>query len=506
MRTRTHQFLTRRLLPVVAATGLLLTMSPAADAESLGPDIADHVTTAGRWLIDQSGRVLVIHGENVVDKTAPYTPQHYGFDADHARFLRDHQFNGVRLGLIWEAVEPAPGVFDDHYLDSIADTITLLADHGIHTLVEFHQDRWGSALGGEGAPAWATLTEGRPDFTGSIYTAQFSPAVYQAFSNFFANSAAADGRGLLDHFTDSWTHTVRHLRDTPGIIGYGILNEPSRGFFQELCAPGTPDCPPPSPQQRLRDFDDRIETAIRTLDARTPILESGYVTDAVGAVDHALTAPDPATVYSYNSYALPCSLGVPVPIQACGSFYDDTARAAREIMDTQHRPAILTEFGATANPEILRYQTNLADTDMTSWFHWNYGGNDPSTTAASPEIEGIITDARKPPVPGNINQANLDALVRPYPQRVSGTPTSWHYDLDTGRFTFTYTVHRADGTGDFGPGAITTIALPSSVYPDGAQIQVSGGRVVRTDNGRVGISADANAQTISVEVVRRGRL
>jgi len=58
-------------------------------------------------------------------------------------------------GVIWAGVEPEPGVFDTAYIDSIQQTVQTLADHGIYTILDFHQDEYSSAYGGEGAPAWA---------------------------------------------------------------------------------------------------------------------------------------------------------------------------------------------------------------------------------------------------------------------------------------------------------------------------------------------------------------
>ena len=42
----------------------------------------------GRWITDRSGRVVILHGFNMVYKVAPYAPDAIGFGADDARFLR----------------------------------------------------------------------------------------------------------------------------------------------------------------------------------------------------------------------------------------------------------------------------------------------------------------------------------------------------------------------------------------------------------------------------------
>src|SRR5262249_33970080 len=59
---------------------------------------------AGQWLTDSTGRVVILHGVNMVAKRPPYVPAAVGFDADDAQFLAQHGFRAVRLGVIWKAI------------------------------------------------------------------------------------------------------------------------------------------------------------------------------------------------------------------------------------------------------------------------------------------------------------------------------------------------------------------------------------------------------------------
>ena len=93
---------------------------------------------------DAQSRHLTMHGVNVVYKIAPYIPEEDKFDgqnsltdADIAN-LAKWGFNMVRLGVMWEAVEKAPGVYDDKYLNEIDQLITKLGKAGIYTLVDAH--------------------------------------------------------------------------------------------------------------------------------------------------------------------------------------------------------------------------------------------------------------------------------------------------------------------------------------------------------------------------------
>ena len=48
--------------------------------------------------------------------------------------------NFVRLGVMWEAVERSPGVYDVDYLNKVNTLIDKLGKRGIYTLVDAHQD------------------------------------------------------------------------------------------------------------------------------------------------------------------------------------------------------------------------------------------------------------------------------------------------------------------------------------------------------------------------------
>src|SRR6267378_3291106 len=85
---------------------------------------------AGRFITDAKGRVFTSHGVNLVYKLAPYEPSVTGFGEDDAAFLAREGFNSVRLGVIYKAVEPQPGAYDDMYLAKIAETASLLEKHG----------------------------------------------------------------------------------------------------------------------------------------------------------------------------------------------------------------------------------------------------------------------------------------------------------------------------------------------------------------------------------------
>ena len=52
--------------------------------------------------------------------------------------MYDLGFNVVRLGIIWEAVETAPGVYNHTYLNEIEQVVNLLSQKGIYTIIDSH--------------------------------------------------------------------------------------------------------------------------------------------------------------------------------------------------------------------------------------------------------------------------------------------------------------------------------------------------------------------------------
>ena len=103
----------------------------------------------------------------------------------------------VRVGIIYKAVEPQPGVYDDAYLDRIADTVATLGRHGIVSLLDFHQDLYNERFQGEGWPDWAVLDDGLPAEPKSGFPANYlvMPALQRAFDNFWANAAGPAASG-----------------------------------------------------------------------------------------------------------------------------------------------------------------------------------------------------------------------------------------------------------------------------------------------------------------------
>jgi endoglycosylceramidase len=244
---------------------LVLSLLAAATPSTAAP--REPLANEGRWIVDAQGRVILLHGFNMVTKKPPYFARGLGFGTDDARFLRRHGFNTVRLGVIYTAVEPAPGRYDDAYLDQIAREVRLLARHGLFVLLDFHQDMYNRRFEGGGFPDWAVQDDGLPaePKRGFPFNYWFMPALLRAYDNFWENSPGPGGVGLQDRYAAAWRHVARRMRGLDGLLGYDIMNEPAPGSRLDCTSwAGCPDFD----RGPLTAFNRRVFRAIRQVDRR----------------------------------------------------------------------------------------------------------------------------------------------------------------------------------------------------------------------------------------------
>lgn len=203
-------------------------------------------------IIDDQQRTVLLRGVNL-NSLGDY----YQANADAPTVIPSNEadfeamarlgFNVVRLILSWSALEPERGVIDEAYLARIKTFVGYAKQQGLYTVLDMHQDAWGKyiasdgseqcgffqpSIGWDGAPQWATLTEGTSTcrFPGIRET---SPAVARAFENFWRNRD-----GIEDELISVWARLATEFAAEPAIAGYDLLNEPnfgeSVGFSQTL--------------------------------------------------------------------------------------------------------------------------------------------------------------------------------------------------------------------------------------------------------------------------------
>ncbi|HWV83919.1 MAG TPA: cellulase family glycosylhydrolase [Capillimicrobium sp.] len=471
----------RRLLIAVAAV-LALGAPPALAAPAFP------LEGSGRWLVDAQGRTVILHGVNMVAKRPPYAPDALGFGADDARFLAANGFNTVRLGVIYAAVEPQPGIYDDAYLDRIERTVDQLGREGIAVLLDFHQDLYSERFQGEGWPDWAVIDDGLPAEPRNGFPANYvgMPALNRAFDRFWENAPGPGGVGLQDRYAAAWRHVAARFGDHPAMLGYDVLNEPWPGSAWQSCAQAD-GCP--AFDAVLGAFYDRVTAAIRTVDPTTLVFYSPNVLGNAGVRSHLPARADRHTALSFHDY---CA----ADLETCRPIDDQVFRFAAGLAARSDDPLLLTEFGATDDAAVLDDMADRADRFMVGWQEWHYCGCDDPTTTGPGDEQALVLDPARPPRGANLKQPTLDTLARAYPQVVAGTPIAYGFDRATRRMTLRYRPARG----------VTEIATPRRQYPRGYRVTVRGARVRSRANANVlRLVARPRAREVRVSVTPRRR-
>src|SRR5699024_5808762 len=205
----------------------------AAGRPRVGGDTGMTMSTEGPALVDEHGRQRILHGINLVEKGSRGAAEPSAFrgrwtTADIAQ-LREIGLDSVRLGVLWAAVEPAPGEYCEEHLRWLGAQLDQLHAAGLAVILDGHQDLF-SQLFGDGAPAWATLTQ-QPFEETALWSDAYlsSPAVHEALDAFWADAPAADGVGIRTRYVAMWAMLAERLGTHPAVIGYDVLNEPTPG-------------------------------------------------------------------------------------------------------------------------------------------------------------------------------------------------------------------------------------------------------------------------------------
>ncbi|NLA35413.1 MAG: glycoside hydrolase family 5 protein [Actinobacteria bacterium] len=197
--------------------------------------------TSGTRIVDTSGRDVLLRGANVnslgeywqglpeVPATIPMTDEDWDLMASHG-------FSVIRLLITWSRVEPERGQIDQAYLDEIEEMVEAAAAHGIYSVIDMHQDAYSAfiytsdanecmrgtspAKGWDGAPEWATLTDGLSTCL-ERGDRNSSQAVEAAWNHFYGNTD-----GIRDHFVAAWASVAERFAGRPEVAGFDLLNEP----------------------------------------------------------------------------------------------------------------------------------------------------------------------------------------------------------------------------------------------------------------------------------------
>ena len=105
-------------------------------------------------LIDEYGRYRIFHGFNDVQKGFPWYPKDM-LNTTRIQLLQDLGMNAVRLGMMWSGAQPSMNEWNTSYYSTMSSIVDSLAQHGIYSLLDMHQDGMSSKFClYDGLPLW----------------------------------------------------------------------------------------------------------------------------------------------------------------------------------------------------------------------------------------------------------------------------------------------------------------------------------------------------------------
>ena len=417
---------------LIAATGC---SSPA------GPECTGAWHVCGRQLRDADGRSAVLRGANLSGhhKWAPYVSFHQ--PEDYVRLRADWGLNSIRFLMVWAAIEPEPGVYDEAYLDEVALRLQWAREAGLLVVLDMHQDLYGEGfIGGDGAPPWTCDAAHYDAFVprDPWFLGYQDENVIACVDGFWTSEA------LQASYAAAWRHVAARFAAEPAVIGFDVMNEPHWGSYSIWSFEA----------DRLQPLHERVVAEVR---AEAPgwiaFLEPSASRN--GGFPTGLATPlPPDIVYAPHSYDFDAESGDGFDPARRQPLIDNAAALADEAV-LLGAALWVGEYGGQADhPGIAEYmdaQYDAFGAVAASSAYWDYdrGGY------------GLL-DAD-----GNEQTELLDVIARPYPERVAGDPLSWSFDEATSTFEFSYT---PDPSID----APTEIAVPARAYPAGFAVSCGG--------------------------------
>lgn len=393
------------------------------------------------FLHDEAGRALILRGVNLsgAQKTAPYlddkTP------ADYARVRTEWGFNSIRFLMTWAAVEPQPGVYNDAYLDAVAERLGWAEQAGLSVVLDMHEDIYGEGFGFDGAPRWtcdearyAAFVPKEPWFINAT-----DPNVIACVDGFFESAE------LREHFVAAWRHVAERLAARRAVIGFDVLNEPNWGSYPIF--EFEPD--------RLAPLYEDVVLAVREVAPTWVAFLEPSASRNLGIATALPRASFADVMYAPHSYDAMAESGAGFDPARRHAILDNLVELAQEAKQLD-AGLWIGEYGGNADHAgIVDYMTaqyDAAGAVAAGTMYWAYDKSD-GYALLDPD--------------GNEKPALLGAVVRPYPERVAGVPIAYGFDAATSTFTTSYTPDR-------GVTAPTVIVVPARLYPNGYTVECDG--------------------------------
>ena len=179
--------LARHLALILCRDALFAAGASSDSGLAAPPDVQPRaLLSQGRHFVDPAtGKPVQLRGGDVVMKGSPWIPltttieqpqdapvqgvsmglhcddrwfSNYTcttFSAEDAKHFKSKGWNFVRLGVVWAGGQPTPEPrLDADFETRLHAFLDLCHEHGIHVLLDVHEDSVGAATCGEGVPQW----------------------------------------------------------------------------------------------------------------------------------------------------------------------------------------------------------------------------------------------------------------------------------------------------------------------------------------------------------------
>ena len=452
--------------------------------------------------------------------------------------LRSLGFNVIRLVLNWSQLEPQPGAYSATYIQRVEQVVGWARQQGIYVILDMHQDQYSryilpgkpstlpagctSSGGGDGAPAWAVFTDGKPACA-LFGESDLNPAEGAAFYNFWQNhtvpsaQGAAPGPGLQDHYIGALVALAKAFETSSTVLGYEVMNEPQPGslsslpvenlytataqdlfpFYQRVIEAltgvrdGLPTCPATEPTSLTNACAypqlakvSRQQIFVEPMAYRNLVDFSPQVSKPITQYPNLVWAPH---IYTH-AFTLDQFIGYPIarsPFPPSYTFGYQTAEAEAQAM---HAAVFTTEFGDSSSTDsaVLAGETAAQEATLTGGTVWAWKGLSSSmgtcwcvrwqhstyqTTANGQAGKG---DPNVPPSPKDVLiPSRQQYLARVWPRATDGTLLAYQYDPLSRTFDMVAAGGGDVRRGDFG--AETVVYIPATVH---GSVTVTGGAIL----------------------------
>lgn len=379
----------------------------------------------------------------------------------------------VRVGFQWHMVEPSAGVYNETYIKTLIEYISLLNQSDVHVILDMHQDCWSPRYcHNHGIPTEYSQPYNTSDYAPGgpkaypepIVKPQYGPdgditncadvgkAIFGWSSCYVTYSIGAaaqrlydNDRGILDRFGEFWKLIASRVKQFPNVLGYELINEPWLGdvplTIEELDPAVDPHWdlwfPKIADSKNMARMYKALHEYIRQVDNDSIIFfepsTGGNFLDAwpVGFEEGpGGVAYNDRQALAYHVYCLYVDKNPPsdffqhlfeiLSVKSCDVLDDALYDVRRDDTEKLQLAGFLTEFGnagtGIAAEAVIDFATGKMDAFLHGWSYW------------------YLT-----PDPNVRNSTEIMSLARPFPHKVAGTPTFLEFDPKSKNFTLVYT-------------------------------------------------------------------